>query len=201
MGYNYYPGELNSYIIYQVDSIDYDDVIHPPDTFRYLLKEKITDQFLDNAGRPTLRIERYHKIYNDTIPYDSMQWIGPRIWTANKTSTALERKEENIIYLRLVFPVKRGRTWNGNIYNTLGEKEYEVVSADEPGVVNNLSFDSVAVIKQFENINFIEERYEEERYARNVGLIYKHITSIYHGGDTTKKVGYKFTQQIVGYGK
>lgn len=201
LGYNYYPDEIGSYTIYEVDSIDYDDKIHPPDTFRYLLKEVIAEKFPDNTGRPTLRLERFHKIYKDTIPYDSMQWVGPRIWTANKTATTLEKKEENITYLRLIFPVQEGKTWNGNTYNTLGQKEYEVIAADEPGSVNNLSFDSVAVIKQYENINFIEERYEEEKYARNVGLIYKHITSIYHGGNPNEKFGYKFTQKIVGYGK
>jgi hypothetical protein len=201
-GYNYYPDEIGRYVVYEVDSIAYDDKIHPPDTFRYLLKELITEKFPDNTGRPTLRLERFHKIYNDTVPYDSMQWLGPRIWTANKTVTTLERKEENIIYLRLIFPVQKGKTWNGNAYNTLGEKEYEIISAHEPGYLNNLYFDSVTTVKQYENVNLIETKYEIEKYAANVGLIYKHITSIYHEGDSiNNKFGYRFTQKIVGYGK
>ena len=200
-GYNYLPDEVGRYVIYEVDSIVYDDVAHPvPYTFRYLLKEVIAATFLDNSGRQTLRIERFYKMYNDTVPYDSMVWIGPRVWHANKTSSTFEKVEENIRYVRLVFPVSEGKQWNGNAYNTLGQKEYEIISVDQPESINNINFDSVVTVKQFEKINFIENIYEAEKYARNAGLIYKKRDSIYHGGGADT-VGYTFTQKIVSYGK
>ena len=37
-GYNYIPDDVGSYIIYQVDSISFDDITHKRDTTRYLLK-------------------------------------------------------------------------------------------------------------------------------------------------------------------
>ncbi len=201
-GYNYFPDQVGSYIIYQVDSIDYDDPLpRPPDTTRYLLKEVIASSFPDNSGRPTLRLERFYKIYNDSVPYDSMNWTGPRVWTANKTASTVEKREENIPYLKLVFPTNEGQEWNGNVYNTLGQKAYEIISTNVPETINSVSFDSVVTVKQFERINFIEYRYEAEKYARNVGLVYKVRDSIYHGGDSVNaKKGYKFKQKIVSYG-
>lgn len=200
MGYNYFPDDIGSYVIYEVDSIAYDDKSHAPDTTRYLLKEVIESTFLDISGRPTLRIERYKKMYNDTVSYDSLPWTGPRIWFANKTSTTAEKVEENDRYIKLVFPSKVGKEWDGNTFNTLGQKYYEIISIDEAESVNSIAFDSVITVKQFEEINFIEYIYEAEKYARNVGLIYKVRDSLYDGG-TLDTIGYTYTQKIVSYGK
>ena len=206
-GYNYFPDEVGRYIIYEVDSIHYDDKNHTPhDTTRYLLKEKIESSFLDNSGRQTLRIERYYKFYKKNIPYDSIPWKGPRVWTANRTQSVLEKKEENIIYLKLIFPVKKGKLWNGNAYNTLEEKEYEMISVDEAENISSVNFDSVVTVKQFEQINVIQYRYEMEKFARNVGLIYKerdslHFSSVSSSPPYDDTVGYTYTQKIVSYGK
>lgn len=208
-GYNYFPGGIGSYVIYEVDSIHYDDAGHfPHDTTRYQLKELIASTFTDNAGRPTLRIERYYKIYNDSVPYDSLPWIGPRVWTANKTTSTLEKKEENITFLKLVFSVKEGKKWNGNSFNSLGEKEYEIISADIAEIINAMNFDSVVTVKQFEQINIIEHRYEAEKYARNVGLICKEADSLYFGQANANDTppfddtsGYTVKQKIVSYVK
>lgn len=199
-GYNYFPDDIGRYIIYEVDSIAYDDQSHAPDTTRYLLKEVIASSFIDNSGRSALRIERFVKIYNDSIPYDSMTWVGPRVWYANKTATTAEKIEENIRYIKLVFPAKKGSEWDGNSYNVLGEKFYEILSINEPETMNAIAFDSVVTVKHFEQINFIEYIYEVEKYARDIGLIYKVRDSLYDGG-TADTVGYTFTQKIVSYGQ
>lgn len=201
LSYNYFPVDIGRYVIYEVDSIAYDDKIHPiPDTTRYLLKEVIAETFLDNSGRPTLRIERFKKMYNDSIPYNSINWMGPKVWYANRTSSTAEKVEENIRYIKLVFPPKKGKEWDGNSFNALGQKYYEIISVDKPEIINNVSFDSVITVKQFEQINMVEYRYEIEKFSKNIGLIYKEQDSVYI--DTAnKRFGYKYTQQIVSYGK
>ena len=198
-GYNYFPTDTGRYVIYEVDSIAYDDKSHPADTTRYQLKEKIDSIFLDISKRPTMRISRYYKMYNDSVPYSSLPWNGPRIWYANRTASTAERVEENTRYIRLVFPSSKGKKWDGNTYNTLGKKTYEIISMDVPETINNIYFDSVLTVKQFEQINFIEYMYETEKYARNVGLVYKQRDSIYDGG-TADSVGYTYRQKLVSYG-
>ncbi len=208
-GYNYLPAEIGSYVIYQVDSIHYDDANqNQHDTTRYLLKEKIADVYTDNSGKPALRIERLYKYYDPALPYDSISWSAPRIWHANKSATDFQKVEEDVRYLRLVFPAKEGKKWNGNLYNTLGEKEYEIVSADINESVNSISFDSVLTVKQFDQIDFIEYRYEQEKYARTVGLIFKQRDSLYfHQHDMNDTypyddtIGFTYRQKIISYGK
>ena len=67
-GYAYFPNKAGHYIIYDVDSIVHNDFKKTVDTFRFQLKEYIESVFYDNSGRPTLRIERYTKDFNSTIP-------------------------------------------------------------------------------------------------------------------------------------
>ena len=200
LGYNYFPDAIGSYVIYEVDSTWQDDKSAVDTAYRYLLKEVIESSFIDNSGRPALRIERYKKIYNAAVPYDSMPWIGPKVWYANKTATTAEKIEENIRYIKLVFPAKESKEWDGNTFNTLGPKYYEIMSVDELGTVNSVSFDSVITVQQNKQIDFIQYVYEAEKYARNVGLIYKERDSLYDGG-TADTVGYTYKQQIISYGK
>lgn len=73
-GYNYYPEQQGSFIVYDVDSFFYNDFTDQVDTFKFQLKEKTESFYSDNQNRKTARIERYVKIYNDTIPYSAMTW-------------------------------------------------------------------------------------------------------------------------------
>lgn len=207
-GYDYFPTQVGQYVIYEVDSIWQDDISAVYDTTRYQLKELIASTFLDNSDRPTLRIERYKKFYNPSLPYDSMQWTLTDVWLANRTSATAEKVEENIRYLKIVFPVKEGKQWDGNVFNMLGIKEYEIISLDVQENINNINFDSVLTVKQFEEFNYVKNRYESEKYAKRIGLAYKRLDSlifqpkngsdIYPYDDT---IGYTFTQKIISYGK
>ena len=198
-GYNYIPENVGHYVIYEVDSIAYDDISHAPDTTRYLLKELIDSIYTDNTGKPAMRIERYFKHYNDSIPYSDLPWEGPRIWSARKSANDYQKVEENVRYLRLVFPATEGKQWDGNLYNPFQGKDYEITSSDKGEWVNSIYFDSVVTVLQFEKVNFIEYRYEQEKYARNIGLIYKEVDSLYDGGGPDT-VGFTYKQMIVSYG-
>ena len=207
-GYNYFPDEVGRYVIYEVDSIFQDDVSNVHDTTRYLLKELIATSFTDLSGRPTLRIERYFKYYNDTVPYSAMAWLGPRVWFVNRTSSELEKVEENVRYIKLVFPAMQGKKWNGNAYNIFGAQEYKITSTDQADLIGSIGFDSVTVVNQYEENNLIKHRLEIEKFARNVGLIYKQKDSVgvqpssssdFPPYDDT--TGYRFSQKIISYGK
>lgn len=206
-GYNYSPCIIGSYIIYQVDSIAQDDISNKRDTTRYLVKEYFASEFTDLSGRPAFHIERYFKHYKKNVPYDQMPWSASHVWYANLTTPGYEVVEENIRYIKLVFPVKEKIKWNGNLYNTLGVKEYKLDSVDVPLRIGKLAFDSVVVVKHFEDRNFIRYQLEKEKYARNLGLIYKQRDSIsmspHDAGDFPPykdTVGYFFTQKIISYG-
>ena len=91
MGYNYFPNIVGEYVVYDVDSIYYNSAninsnTHKASDTTYLfqIKEKVQSIYLDNQNRPTMRLERYVKYHNDTIPYSNMQWTIRNVWAENR---------------------------------------------------------------------------------------------------------------------
>lgn len=195
MGYNYYPTTIGWFIEYEVDSISYNDFTNSIDTTHYFLKEVIESEFDNAAEMPSFRIERYKR----NSPNED--WIISDVWFGIKSNTSIIRVEENIRYVKMIFPVKNGSRWNGNNYNSLEQQNYEYTNKDELYKIGELSFDSTVIIKQLENINLIEKQEFREVYARNVGLIYKEMIDLKTEVNGTIKSGYRYYQKIKSYGK
>jgi hypothetical protein len=165
-GYHYFPVNIGHAVVYDVDSIYKDDFSGVIDTVRYQVREVIESQFYDNEGRPTLRLERYRR--NTSAD----PWVIDKVWTANRDQKSAEKKEDNITYQKLVFPVREGLSWDGNAKNDLGEKKYEITGLNVPDAAGGLSFDSTLTVLQNDEIH-IYESHEVERYAAGVGMYFK----------------------------
>jgi hypothetical protein len=172
-GYDYFPLSAGLTLIYDVDSVVYDDFFQPVrvDTFRYQIKEVVESQFIDGQGREAWRLERY-------IKTDTTNWQINNVWTAVRTATTAEKVEENIRYIKLTFPVRNNRSWDGNSYNNLAFREYRFTAINEPAQVGSLGFDETVQVLQGDDENLIEKFYAEERYARHVGMVYKESINV-----------------------
>jgi len=167
VGYEYYPVKVGNWTIFNVDSIVYNDFTGKVDTFDYQIKEVIESDFTDNQGRKTQRLERYRRL-NDTC-----QWIIQDVWYSNLTSTTAEKVEENVRYVKLIFPVKSNQEWNGNTYNYLDPETYTYSALYHPYDSINIHFDSTITVIHRDELNLILNDYAIEIFAKNVGLIYK----------------------------
>jgi len=194
VGYDYYPNKVGNYIIYQVDSIVYDDFTGTVDTFAYQLKELIESDFIDNQERNTQRIERYNKA-NDTLP-----WILKDVWYANRTNTTAEKVEENVRYIKLIFPVKLRQEWNGNTFNFFEPEIYKYSDLYKSFDANSLHFDSTITVIQKEELNLILDDYAIEIFAKNVGLVYKKYRHLEKLPDGTINKGLDLTYTIQSFG-
>lgn len=188
-GYNYFPVNVGHYCVYDVDSVVYDDFEHDTDYYHYQIKEVLESVYSDNEGREAIRVERY-KRSNDTLP-----WVISRVWTFCRTQTTAEKIEENERFIRLTFPVRKDKQWNGNAFNTIGEWKYKYTSVDDPFMLNNLSFDSTLLVVQKNESNLLNHRYYEERYAKKVGMIEKNVIDVY---DDTLIIGVPVINRIYG---
>lgn len=191
--YNYFPLEKGKFIVYDVDSTTYyltRDSVQPVVTKNiYELKEVVGDTEIDNEGRTYHRIERYiRKTANDP-------WVLKSVWRAQIVGKRAERVEENLRFIKLVFPPQIGdSTWNGNRYINIDTSyaigapvyglsmevykdwsDYKYTELDKPLLLNGLSFDSTLTVSQSNYQNAILIRYSLEKYAKNVGLIYKEL--------------------------
>jgi len=166
--YEYYPTAVGHWVEYDVEEILFDDFdTSKVDTVRYQLREVVAEQFLDGEGREAQRIERF------TRANDTTAWSIKNVWFGNTTTTTAERVEENARYIKLVFPPKVDKTWNGNAFNILDEQEYEVTAYDEASSLNGLDFAKTLTVVQVDDSIIIEQKKAVEKYARDVGMIYR----------------------------
>ena len=189
MGYTYFPDQVGKYVIYDVDSFFYDGIIPTYnysnsfqtakiDTFKFQVKEKIQSVYYDNQNRRTLRLERYRKYYNSSIPYSALPWVLTDIWAENKTPTTMEKVEENVRYVRLIFPTKIDKFWNANIQNTAGERKFSYQFIDQSRTIGSNHFDSVLQTIYDGGAILTQKEYQTEKYARNIGLVYRQFIDI-----------------------
>jgi len=180
LGYDYAPVTLGKYVVYDVDSTVYDDFKMDTTYYKYRIKEKLVETYVDNQGRNAIKLIRYIKKYNDTVSYDNMPWVIKDVWIYTKTNTTLEVVEEDVRFTKLVFPVTDNATWDGNAHNTIGEWDYSYDYVDRAEVINGHTFDKVLmVIQRKDKNNVLHREYFIEKYAKNVGLVYREIRDLY----------------------
>jgi len=194
MGYDYFPVEQGIYSIYEVRAIIWDDNDQSVDTSFYQEKRVIDTIFTDNMGRKSYKWIRYTKT-------DTSDWKYEHTYAITKTTGRLETIEGNNRYLRLAFPVQLANNWDENAFNAKDEMQAKYIDVDMEKTINNKKFDQCAIVLLEDNTSLVNEYYQEEIYARGVGLIDKIDTHINKeiSGKITK--GYKYTYHILTYGK
>ncbi len=194
LGYEYFPIKTGHYIIYEVDSIVINDFTAKTDTFQYQLMEIQESEFIDNENRTAQRIERYKRL-------DSISgWKIVNVCNSCRTGNRAEKVENNIKVVKLTFPVKEGLKWNGNAYNNKDAWNYIYKNINLAQTINGITFDSTVSIIQKDEFNLIESQYYEEKYAKNVGLIYKKVEDIKTEINGKVKSGISYSQQVREYG-
>ena len=167
-GYDYMPLLRGSWIEYDVDSIVYDEFNARVDTFSFIQRDECVEAYKDLEGRTTFRFERF-KRYSDTA---SMQFVTT--YTRLVQGVRAELFENNVRTVPLVFPPKDGEDWDVNAFNALGSQEYSYDYVGRTDTLGGTLFDNtLRVIQQNDTDNFIIKQFAEERYTRNVGLVYK----------------------------
>jgi len=179
LGLDYYPTQVGKFVVYDIDSTVYDELSQTSKLYKYRIKEKLTENFTDNEGKPAIRIERYIKVYNPLKSYDSIPYVIKEVWMANADDKKIQVVENNLRYTKLIFPIKESTSWNGNANNTLGELNYSYSYIDKTEVVNGNSLTNVLFVIQRDDKTLIAQQYYTEKYAKGVGLVYREIKDIY----------------------
>lgn len=173
--YNYFPVQVGKYVSYDVDSITYTYIsggTPQRDTVRYQTKELIADTFYDNQNQLNYRLEVYRR--NNA----SENWSIWKVWSTKVNTTNAQKDEDELNFIKLIFPPKEGATWDGNIYlpetdpyKVFRNWNYNYSSVHQPYTVNGLSFDSTLTVNLVDAQLAIEKTFRKEVYAKNVGLI------------------------------
>jgi len=192
--YDYFPIKTGTWVAYNVDSIAHNDFTLTVDTFNFQVKEIIESQFLDNEGRPTQRIERYYRNNADS------SWTLRNVWVANRTERDAEKVEDNIRYIKLIFPVVKNAKWNGNSANTLDEVRYEYKNIHSAYTLNSMNFDSCLVVQHENELSLFSDKFSEEVYANHIGNIYRKYVNLAKLSDGSIKSGYDYSYKAFSWG-
>ncbi|MDF1673748.1 MAG: hypothetical protein P1U41_09590 [Vicingaceae bacterium] len=194
IGQGYAGMELGKYVVYDVDSFFYDDFTATIDTSMFKIKEVVAESYIDLEGEEAFKINRYKKD-NDTT-----SWLLKDVWSAKLTSTNFQKTEENVRFVKLVFPVREGAMWNGNSMNNLSSREYEFLSIDASESIGGNSLKKVLTVNQLENLNLIEQQQFLEKYAKSVGLVYKRNMDLVRDNLSSPWRGYDVTYTLSSFG-
>lgn len=179
---DYFPMQVGAYYVYDIQETRYTPIDGRED-FLYQSKISVTDSFTNNAGGTTYVLQRETKIEGES------QFKYLDTWSVRSEPTQVVVSEGNISFVRLAFPLSKGRQWNGNALNTLGGEEscgddstfscdiYEIGDIGFQFDLNGEVLDETIEVIQNNNIDLIvKQDVRKEIYVRNIGLVYKENT-------------------------
>ncbi len=179
---DYFPLALGQERIYELDSIVFDlNAAQRIDSAHLFWREVVADTFRDAGGELWYTIERYQR-QADTLP-----WVFSQTLAASRENGRAFWLENNLKFVKLVFPFDEFTFWDGNAYIPQGVEitvggetlkafddwSYGVDHLAEADTLQSKIYEQVAFIREAESENLISLRLAESRYARGVGLIYR----------------------------
>ncbi|MEQ9064525.1 MAG: hypothetical protein RIE58_10145 [Vicingaceae bacterium] len=192
-GLDYYPVSIGKYVDYRVNLIEFVDGVW--DTSAYFMRESIDSSDVDLEGRQVFYLNRSTRIS------DTLQWLWKERWSFYKGEDRLEINESNTVFVKMIFPLRKGLGWDGNARNSLNYEQYRILDLDLRSSAGGKEFERTMRINHRSNINLIEEQFEEEVYARGVGLIeYQNVDLVYNVNGNAVS-GRSYNQAYKAHGK
>ncbi|AXE17748.1 hypothetical protein DR864_08365 [Runella rosea] len=169
--YRFFPLETGRFVEYQVQETSY-ALSKPPVQITYFLKEVCGPELKGRMGQTQYQINRFRR--NTT----AQNWSPDSVWMAYRLPDRAVKVENNLPLLKMIFPLFDGLTWNVNQYNTLPPQTCKARLSNLPFTINSLSFPTNLEIVQQKDSSLVSLVNFTERYAPNVGLIYKVSTTL-----------------------
>jgi len=187
IGYTYYPMAVGDYRIYSVTDIRFANNVG--DTTRYQLREVVEATFADQTN--TLN----YKIVRSTRPNEQSRWVEDSVLVVSLSKTSVLLTQDNSRYVKLVFPVKEGKSWIGDAYNAraLGnnpdlaqQKElYTYTAVGAPFSKDSKTFDeTVTVVQGIPTQNLVQLDDRKEVYAKGIGRVYRLFNRVVYCNDS-----------------
>ncbi len=211
-GFEYFPIEVGKYWVYRYSETLVKGQGSNVETTERFVREEITDLFVDAVGDTVYTLQR-----SQSNTLDGSYQVTD-VWTSRIDETTATRTEENLTFVKMIFPFSVGTTWSGNLFDELttvnvAEEsvwvykdwgDYEVKAKGISQEVEGQMYNEVTTIEQANFESEIERRYAVEQYAPEIGLIKKEMiildTQCACPGETwieKAEAGFTLTQTLV----
>lgn len=164
LGYVYFPLEIGNFVVYAVEEKNY--TILDSNRIFYQLKEVVADTFTNLSGQKQFVLERYRR--NNELA----NWQIDSVWSALRTGSQAIKFENNIPYIKLVFPVERNSSWNGNAYNDKGERTFRISEFRRSRRYGDIQLPNTVKVLMGNDSSLVTQVKREEIFAENIGLVF-----------------------------
>ncbi len=214
---DYFPVSVGKYRTYRTDSTVFLNFGSITETHSYQEKHLVDAEITDGSGKPAFRIQRLIRNANATTE----PWKASGYYTIT-VGNALEVVENNLRIIKLVSPVETGIKWKGNAYlstdpylplfkfdliREFGDWMYEYQTTGETMSLSGKTFNDVVTVAGVdESFNvpimnlqqFGYKKYDVEKYAKDVGLIYQDL-QLWEYQPNTKYIGFGVKRTLIDY--
>ena len=215
-GYEYLPLDVGFTWEYQVDSILIIQGGNSNIISSSFVQEKVVELISEESSSKTYRLERSIRSDQDS------NWKLRDVWQISKDDTKVIKTEENLRFIKLVFPAVKGVKWDGNTFFDASKLfdvasnevaiyqdwNYKVEEVEIEKTYNDILYSDVLRLSHVDEESLISRRFSEEYYAKDVGLVYREM-EIYdsQNGDTSlswlerAEKGFKLNQTLLSFSK
>ncbi|THU32034.1 hypothetical protein FAM09_28020 [Niastella caeni] len=203
--------QTGKYVLYRLDSTRFVSFGQKDTVISYHAKDVVEGQVTDNLGRAGWRIVRYLR---DTGSTSESDWWPVLTYQVIPTRENIEVNEANFRYLKLVLPVKEGYSWRGNGYlpdnpyvdlyefsndEDIQDWDYTYHDIGMSASFNNKTYDSTITVVQIADSTNLpitagipaSKTFWVEKYAKNIGLVYKEVEMWEYQPPTGSSSGYR----------
>jgi hypothetical protein len=213
------PLQVGKEITYRLDSLTYYYYGQLDTITSYLAMDSVETVTTDNQGRVSYLVTRY---ITDTAGINP--WAPSETYMVTPTFSDVEMVENNLRFVKLVYPVTANFSWGGNDYLPynpyqdyftfsydshidLAAWTYDYEQVNSPFSVLGQVYDSTATVlsdSNYLNVPIADPAvpasvaYWTETYARNIGLIYRHTAMWEYQPPTQNgtQLGYKIGFEV-----
>jgi hypothetical protein len=182
-GLDYYPVTIGKYIIYSYDSIIYDNKGIDKFYLKGFIKEEIAEKISANDIETKYKLLKYWKAKIED------NWVLTDVESLTVSNEKIIKTEENLPFIKMVFPNKNNVTWNGNalfddniVVKIAGEPieiyifwDYKIINRGNPASIGGFNFNEVLDVVQTDTDESRERRYSVETFAKGIGLVKKEM--------------------------
>ncbi|MCV9386095.1 hypothetical protein [Reichenbachiella ulvae] len=200
LGTHYFPIQVGQFHIYEVEETNY--YLIGPETENYQLRVEAVDSVMLSSGEVQYTIHRSRRLDENS------EWKLDSIWNTSVSLNKVVANENNVSFVKLVFPIDEGSEWDANVFNSRSAEYYRYADQRSDTTLADQSYtQTIRVIHSDEGFDSVGRDDRFEVYAPHAGLIYKemHVWAYFQEDgqvDPNKIVsGRDLKQVLISYGQ
>lgn len=189
---DYMPLEVGKFITYRLDSLVFTNFQRTGEIHPYQEKHIVEAEITDNQGRPAYRVHVYQRDSAGT-----QSWQPVTTYMVTPLANQIEVTAENLRFIKLHLPFRDGYTWKGNMYipsnpyhpafpfsndNSMQAWDYYYDGSPETFSFDGQTYNDVYTVEHADeednlpidpSVFYAAKTRSVEKYAKNIGLVYK----------------------------